>query len=138
MVAYVGGFTMLSKMLAASGLDEMLRDAGPYTLFAPTDAAFAKLSAEAIDSLLADRDRLASTLTYHVLADRLTVASIFRTGGSNPRSVNGLPLSITTRNGKVFVDGTMVVRADLAGSNGVIHGIAAVMTPRAMPVPTAH
>src|SRR5205085_35549 len=128
------GFNTLVAEVKAAGLAETLQGPGPFTVFAPTDAAFAKLPAGTIDELLADKAKLASILTYHVVAGKVMAADIVKTNGATPTTVNGLPLDVVVRDGKVYVNGAQVVTADIAASNGVIHVIDAVLLPKAAPV----
>src|SRR5690606_2034840 len=99
-----GNFTTLLKAVEAAGLVEVLRGDGPFTLFAPTDAAFAKLPAGALDALLADEDALASVLTYHVLAGKVTAADVVRMGRATPETVQGQKLTIVVRDGVVHIN----------------------------------
>src|SRR6476661_181855 len=130
-----GSFTTLAKALEAAGLVETLSGPGPFTVFAPTDAAFAKLPPGTIDALLADKEKLTSILTYHVLSGKVMAADIVKSNGAKPKTVNGLPLDIVVRDGKVYVNGVNVVTADVQASNGVIHVIDAVLLPQAAPAP---
>ena len=124
-----GQFNTLVAALKAAGLVETLQGSGPFTVFAPSDAAFAKLPKGTVEALLADKQKLASILSYHVVAGKVMSSDIVRTGGASPATVNGAPVTITIRDGKVFVDGARVVTADVPASNGVIHIIDAVITP---------
>ena len=130
-----GSFTTLVAAVKAAGLVETLSGPGPFTVFAPTNAAFAKLPAGTLDALLADKERLTSILTYHVVSGKVMAADIIKSNGARPKTVNGLPLDIVVRNGKVYVSGVNVVTADVQASNGVIHVIDAVLLPQAAPVP---
>lgn len=126
-----GQFNTLVAAVKAAGLVETLQGPGPFTVFAPTDAAFAKLPAGTIEALLADKTKLASILTYHVVPGKVMAADIVKMGGANPATVNGAPVSITIRDGQVYVDGARVATADVQASNGVIHVIDAVIMPAA-------
>ena len=128
-----GNFKTLVAAVQAAGLAETLQGKGPFTVFAPTDAAFAKLPAGTIEALLADKKQLASILTYHVVAGKVLAADIVKANGATPTTVNGLPLDIVLRGGKVYVNGAQVVTADIVASNGVIHVIDAVLVPAAAP-----
>jgi uncharacterized surface protein with fasciclin (FAS1) repeats len=130
-----GSFNTLVAAVKAAGLVETLSGPGPFTVFAPTDAAFAKLPAGTIDALLADKEKLTSILTYHVVSGKVMAADIVKSNGATPKTVNGLPLDIVVRDGKVYVNGINVVTADVQASNGVIHVIDAVLLPQAAPVP---
>jgi uncharacterized surface protein with fasciclin (FAS1) repeats len=126
-----GTFKTLVAAVQAAGLAETLQGAGPFTVFAPTDAAFAKLPAGTVEALLADKAKLASILTYHVVAGKVMAGDINKTNGAKPKTVNGQAAQIVVRGGKVFVNGAQVVTADVAASNGVIHIIDTVLLPPA-------
>jgi uncharacterized surface protein with fasciclin (FAS1) repeats len=128
-----GSFTTLVAALKAAGLVETLQGAGPFTVFAPSDAAFAKLPEGTVTALLADRDRLTAVLTYHVVSGKVMAADIVSANGATPSTVNGSSLAIVVRDGKVYVNGTQVVTADIAASNGVIHVIDGVLLPSMQP-----
>jgi len=113
----------------AAGLVETLEGAGPFTVFAPTDAAFAKVPKAQLDALLADKTALAALLTYHVVPGRLMASDIVKTNGATPMTVNGQVINITVRGGKVYVGGGQVVGPDVHASNGVIHVIDTVLMP---------
>jgi len=130
-----GSFNTLVAAVKAAGLVETLSGPGPFTVFAPTDAAFAKLPAGTVEALLADKEKLTSILTYHVVSGKVMAADIVKTNGATPNTVNGLPLDIVVRGGKVYVNGINVVTADVQASNGVIHIIDAVILPQAAPAP---
>ena len=130
-----GSFSTLVTAVKAAGLVETLSGPGPFTVFAPTDAAFAKLPAGTVTALLANTDQLTSILTYHVLSGKVAAADIIKSNGATPKTVNGLPLDIAVRGGKVYVNGVQVVTADVQASNGVIHVIDAVLLPQASPAP---
>jgi uncharacterized surface protein with fasciclin (FAS1) repeats len=131
--AEAGSFNTLVAAVKAAGLVETLSGAGPFTVFAPTDAAFAKLPAGTIDALLADTAKLTSILTFHVVAGKVMAADIIKANGATPTTVNGLPLAVVVRDGKVYVNGAQVVTADIVASNGVIHVIDTVLLPTAVP-----
>jgi uncharacterized surface protein with fasciclin (FAS1) repeats len=130
-----GNFNTLIAAVKAAGLAETLQGPGPFTVFAPTDAAFAKLPAGTVEGLLADREKLTSILTYHVVPGKVMASDIVKSNGANPTTVNGLPLDVIVRDGKVYVNGARVVTADIVASNGVIHVIDAVLIPSAAPTP---
>ncbi|HEX6059484.1 MAG TPA: fasciclin domain-containing protein [Gemmatimonadaceae bacterium] len=127
--AEAGSFKTLLAAVEAAGLVEVLRGPGPFTVFAPTDAAFAKLPAGTLEALLADKKQLAAVLTYHVVPGRVTSGDVVRGGGATPATVQGERLSIVVRNGGVQVDGANVTAADVMASNGVIHVIDTVVLP---------
>ncbi len=126
-----GSFNTLVAAVKAAGLAETLQGAGPFTVFAPTDAAFAKLPAGTVEALLADIPELSAILTYHVLAGKVVASDIVNGKGAKPATVNGQSLDITVRGDKVFVNGAQVVTADVVASNGVIHVIDTVLLPQA-------
>jgi uncharacterized surface protein with fasciclin (FAS1) repeats len=130
-----GSFTTLLAAVQAAGLVETLQGAGPFTVFAPNDAAFAKLPAGTLDGLLADKDALASILTYHVVSGRVSAADLMKTNGATPATVNGQTLDVVVAGGTVTVNDANVVTADVAASNGVIHIVDAVLLPTAAAAP---
>jgi uncharacterized surface protein with fasciclin (FAS1) repeats len=130
-----GSFTTLVAAVKAAGLVETLSGPGPFTVFAPTDAAFAKLPAGTVEALLADKEKLTSILTYHVVSGKVYAADLVKSNGATPNTVNGHPLDIVVHGGKVTVNGVNVVTADVQASNGVIHIIDAVLLPQAAPAP---
>ena len=130
-----GSFTTLVKAVGAAGLVETLQGTGPFTVFAPTDAAFAKLPADTLAALLKDRLRLSKILTYHVLSGRVISADIVAAGGASPVTLNGQSLTIRLEHGKVRVGEATVTTADIPASNGVIHVIDTVMLPKEAAVP---
>jgi uncharacterized surface protein with fasciclin (FAS1) repeats len=125
--ADAGSFTILGQAIDAAGLTETLKGDGPFTVFAPTDAAFEKLPAGALDALLKDKAKLSSVLTYHVVPGNVTSKDV--AGLSSAKTVNGRELSIQARNGKVQIDQATVTQADITASNGVIHVIDRVLMP---------
>ena len=126
-----GSFKTLVTALKAADLVGALSGKGPFTVFAPTDAAFAKLPAGTIDALLKDPKKLASILTYHVVSGKVMAADVVKGNGAKPATLNGAALDITVEGGKVYVNGAQVTTADVVGSNGVIHVIDAVVLPPA-------
>ena len=120
----------LVAAVKAAGLDSLLSGAGPFTIFAPTNAAFAKLPAGTVDGLLKPEKKadLAGILTYHVVAGNMKAADL--KDGMMLKTVNGKELKVSIKDGKVMVDGANVTAADLTGSNGVIHVIDAVVMPK--------
>jgi uncharacterized surface protein with fasciclin (FAS1) repeats len=130
-----GNLNALVGALQAAGLVDVLKAPGPYTVFAPTDEAFAKLAKGALDSLLADKEKLASLLTYHVVRGQVRSKDLIKTSGAIPATLNGLLLKVQTRDNKLSVNGAKVVKSDVAASNGVIHLIDAVLVPKVAEVP---
>jgi uncharacterized surface protein with fasciclin (FAS1) repeats len=124
-----GSFTTLAKALAAADLVATLKGPGPFTVFAPTDEAFAKLPAGTLDALLqpGNRDKLRRILTYHVVPGSVRAATVTTLRAAN--TVSGDTLAITANAGRVMVDKAHVVKADIVASNGVIHVIDAVLLP---------
>jgi uncharacterized surface protein with fasciclin (FAS1) repeats len=129
-----GSFKTLVAAVQAAGLVETLQGAGPFTVFAPTDAAFAKLPEGTVSALLADKEKLTAILTFHVVGGKVMAADLIKSNGATPKTVNGLPLDIVARGGKVYVNGVNVVTADVQASNGVIHIIDSVLLPQAAAV----
>lgn len=124
-----GTFNTLVAAVKASGLADTLQNDGPFTVFAPTDAAFAKLPRGSIDALLADNDKLKAVLTYHVVPGSLMASDIVKMGGGEVETVNGESVRVTLRDGTVFIDGAKVVSTNIIASNGIIHVIDAVIVP---------
>jgi uncharacterized surface protein with fasciclin (FAS1) repeats len=125
----VGSFKTLTTALAAAGLVETLKGKGPFTVFAPTDEAFAKLPAGTLESLLkpANKQKLTSILTYHVVAGNVKAADVVKL--SSAKTLNGKLITIKTAGGKVLINGATVVKADIAATNGTIHVIDTVLMP---------
>lgn len=129
-----GNFTTLVAALQAADLVTTLQGPGPFTVFAPTDAAFAKLPAGTVETLLADKAALSAILTYHVVAGSVTAGQVIAANGAKPATVNGQTVDVVVRDGKVYVNGAQVTTADIRASNGVIHVIDTVLLP---PAPAA-
>lgn len=127
--AEAGSFGTLLRAAEAAGLVDVLRGPGPFTVFAPTDEAFAKLPEGALAALLQDREQLAAVLTYHVVPGRVTAEQVLASGQLNPASVQGQRLNIVVKDGAVRVDEATVVATDIMATNGVIHVIDAVVLP---------
>jgi uncharacterized surface protein with fasciclin (FAS1) repeats len=121
-------FNTLVTAVKAAGLVETLKGEGPFTVFAPTDAAFAKVPTETLNALLADKAALANVLTYHVVAGKVMAADVVKL--TSAVTVQGQSVSIEVKDGKVYVDGAQVVATDIKASNGVIHVIDAVILPK--------
>jgi uncharacterized surface protein with fasciclin (FAS1) repeats len=124
-----GSFNTLAAALEAAGLVATLQGEGPFTVFAPTDEAFAKLPAGTVESLLEpeNREALVAVLTYHVVPGRVTAEQVVQLDEAT--TVNGADVQIGTRNGGVQVNASNVVATDVFASNGVIHVIDAVLLP---------
>ncbi len=123
-----GSFKTLAKLLTDAGLVETLKGAGPFTVFAPTDEAFAKVPKATLDALAADKAKLKAVLTYHVVAGKVMAADVVKL--KDAKTVQGSSVKIAVTGGKVTVDAANVVKTDIAASNGVIHVIDAVILPK--------
>jgi uncharacterized surface protein with fasciclin (FAS1) repeats len=125
-----GSFKTLAAALGAAELVETLQGDGPFTVFAPTDEAFAALPAGTVESLLKpeNKAKLQAVLTYHVVPGRIYAADAIKAGKA--KTVQGSKVTIKAKDGKVTVDGANVVAADIDSSNGVIHVIDAVILPK--------
>ncbi len=121
-----GNFNTLATALKAAGLIETLKGAGPFTVFAPTDAAFAKIPKAQLDSLLADKAKLTAVLTYHVVAGAVMSKDV---KAGMVKTVQGTSLTVTTTGG-VKVNGASVTAVDIIADNGVIHVIDTVVLPK--------
>ena len=130
-VAVGGGFNTLVAAVQAAGLVETLSGDGPFTVFAPTDEAFAKLPAGTVESLLepGNKDQLISILTYHVVSGRVTSDQVV--GLSKAATVQGSDLDIMVDNGAVMINDATVTTVDVEASNGIIHVIDSVLLPPA-------
>jgi uncharacterized surface protein with fasciclin (FAS1) repeats len=124
-----GSFGTFAKAVELAGLSETLRGTGPFTVFAPTDAAFAKLPAGKLDTLMKpeNKDELASILKYHVVSGRKSAADIGK--WESAKTVNGQSAPIKMTEGKFTIDGANVTTSDINASNGLIHGIDKVNLP---------
>ncbi|MBX3279062.1 MAG: fasciclin domain-containing protein [Acidobacteria bacterium] len=123
-----GSFKTLAAALQAAGLVETLKGAGPFTVFAPTDEAFAKLPAGTVEALLQDKAKLTKILTYHVVAGSVMAKDVVKL--KSAKTVEGSSVKITVKDGKVMVDNANVVKTDIAATNGVIHVIDSVILPK--------
>ena len=124
-----GSFNTLVAAVQAAGLVETLKGDGPFTVFAPTDEAFAKLPAGTVEELLKpeNRDQLRAILTYHVVPGRVMASEVV--GMSTAATVQGQTVRFRTEDGKVMVDGANIVQTDIEATNGVIHVIDEVILP---------
>lgn len=124
-----GSFKTLCKALDAADLTQVLKGAGPYTIFAPTDEAFGKLPQGTLDNWLKPENKaeLISVLKYHILPGRASAADVGTF--SHPKMMQGLSTHIAKDGDRVTIDGAHLVSADIASSNGVIHAIDAVIQP---------
>jgi uncharacterized surface protein with fasciclin (FAS1) repeats len=122
-----GDFKTLAAALDKAGLVSTLKGKGPFTVFAPTDAAFAKVPKADLDALLADKAKLTAVLTYHVVPGSVMAKDV---KPGKVKSVQGSDLTLATGSGGVTVDGAHVVKADIVADNGVIHVIDSVVLPK--------
>jgi len=123
-----GNFTTLVAAVKAAGLVETLSGPGPFTVFAPTDEAFAKLPAGTVESLLKDKEKLTSILTYHVVAGKVMASDVVKL--KEAKTVQGQNVAITVEGDTVMVDAAKVVKTDIEASNGVIHVVDSVILPK--------
>lgn len=126
-----GRFKTLVSALKAADLVDTLKGNGPFTVFAPTDDAFAKLPANTISELLKpeNKESLANILTYHVTPSKILAADAVKLAGKEIVMVNKAKAKIEVKNNEVFIDGAKVIVTDIIGKNGVIHVIDTVMMP---------
>jgi uncharacterized surface protein with fasciclin (FAS1) repeats len=122
-----GKFNTLAKALTEAGLVETLKGAGPFTVFAPTDDAFAKLPPGTVEALLQDTDKLRQVLLYHVVPGKVTAKDVVKL--KEATTAQGSDVDIKVKGSKVMVDNATVVMADVMASNGVIHVIDTVIIP---------
>jgi uncharacterized surface protein with fasciclin (FAS1) repeats len=124
-----GQFNTLAAALTAAGLVDTLKGAGPFTVFAPTDAAFAKLPAGTVDTLLKpeNKDQLVAVLTYHVVPGKVMAADVVKV--TEAKTVNGAAINVKVDGETVMINDAKVTSADIAASNGVIHVIDTVILP---------
>ncbi|AWT37598.1 hypothetical protein GCM10008956_11910 [Deinococcus arenae] len=127
-VANDPNFSTLLSAVQAAGLVDTLSGAGPYTVFAPTNAAFAKIPQADLQALLNDREKLRAVLLYHVVPGRVTSAQVTKL--SSATTAQGGALDISTMNGAVMVNDARVTRVDIGASNGVIHVVDTVLMPQ--------
>jgi uncharacterized surface protein with fasciclin (FAS1) repeats len=123
-----GNFTTLAKALEATGLVDTLKSGGPFTVFAPTDEAFAKLPAGTVEALLNNPDKLKQILLYYVVAGKVTAKEVMKLNSA--KTVQGSSVKIKAGKQGVMVDNANVIKADIGTSNGVIHVIDTVIMPR--------
>jgi uncharacterized surface protein with fasciclin (FAS1) repeats len=120
-------FKTLVAAVKAAGLVETLKGDGPFTVFAPTDEAFAKIPKEKLEALLKDKKALTAVLTYHVVAGKVLAADVVKLDSA--KTVQGKSITIVTKDGKVTVNGAAVTSTDIVCKNGVIHVIDTVILP---------
>jgi uncharacterized surface protein with fasciclin (FAS1) repeats len=121
-----GSFKTLATALGAAGLVDTLKGKGPFTVFAPTDEAFAKIPKADLDALLKDKAKLTAVLTYHVVAGKVMAADV---KAGNVKTVQGSELTVSTSMG-VMVNNAKVIKTDIVADNGVIHVIDTVIMPK--------
>ena len=121
-----GSFKTLAAALTAAGLIDTLKGPGPFTVFAPTDEAFAKIPKADLDALLKDKAKLTSVLTYHVVPGKVMAADV---KAGKVKTVQGSELTVSTTGG-VMVDKAKVVKTDILADNGVIHVLDSVIIPK--------
>ena len=124
-----GQFKTLATLLTRAGLAGTLQKPGPYTVFAPTDAAFKRLPKATLNALLRNKAKLRAVLLYHVVAGKVTAADVVRLRSA--KTVNGKALRLRTSGSNVFVNNAKVTKADVSASNGVIHVVNRVLVPPA-------
>ena len=123
-----GQFKTLTKLVKQAGLADALQARGPFTVFAPTDAAFAKVPKSTLAALAKDKAKLRAVLLYHVAKGKLTAAKVVKL--HSIKTLNGQSLKVRVSHGTVTVGGARVIRTDIGASNGVIHVINQVLIPR--------
>ena len=127
-----GSFKTLAKALDAAGLVTTLKGAGPFTVFAPTDEAFAKLPAGTLETLLKpeNQEKLRRILTYHVVAGKVMASDVVKL--QSAKAVSGDTIMVKVQNGVVHVDNATVTKTDITASNGVIHVVDSVILPKGL------
>ena len=122
-----GSFGTLIKAVQAADLTDTLDGAGPFTVFAPNDAAFAKIPKDTLETVLADKKKLTSILTYHVVSGKVTAAEVAKL--TETKTLNGKTIKITHNDSGVMINNAKVLTADIECSNGIIHVIDTVLMP---------
>ena len=122
-----GNFNTLVTALKEAGLVDTLKGEGPFTVFAPSDDAFAKIPADQLNALLADKEKLTAVLTYHVVPGKVMASEVVNMDSA--KTVQGQSVEIMMENGNVMIDGAKVSAADIETSNGIIHVIDSVIMP---------
>lgn len=123
-----GSFNTLVQAVQAAGLVETLSGAGPFTVFAPTDEAFAQIPQETLQAVLADKEKLTAILTYHVVLGKLMAANVVNS--TQLQTVQGQSITVSVADGTVRVDDATVIQTDIEADNGVIHVIDKVIMPK--------
>jgi uncharacterized surface protein with fasciclin (FAS1) repeats len=124
-----GNFKTLAAALNEAGLVETLKGTGPYTVFAPTDAAFAKIPKKKLDALMKDKEALKKVLLYHVVSGKVMANDVMNLNGKKAKTVEGSEAAITIKDATVMLDAAKVIKTDIDCSNGVIHAIDSVIMP---------
>jgi uncharacterized surface protein with fasciclin (FAS1) repeats len=122
-----GNFKTLATALTQAGWVDALNGAGPFTVFAPTDEAFAKIPKETLDAVLADKEKLTAILTYHVVAGKVMAKDVM--GMTSGKTLQGSDVAVKVENNEVWINQSKVIKADIECSNGVIHVIDSVLMP---------
>ncbi len=123
-------FTILVTAVKEAGLVEALKGKGPYTVFAPTDAAFKKLGDEKIKAVVKDKELLKKILLAHVVEGKVMAADAVKLDGKNAKTLGGAEFTVAVKDGKVMIGEATVTKADIKCSNGVIHVIDTVLIPK--------
>lgn len=123
-----GSFNTLVTAVKAAGLVDALKGAGPFTVFAPNDAAFKKLPAGTLDAVLKDKNKLTDILTYHVVPGKMLASDVAKQ--RSLKTLEGKPLSVDASGGNVMINDARVIQADIMCNNGVIHVIDSVLLPK--------
>ncbi|MGI9187994.1 MAG: fasciclin domain-containing protein, partial [Gaiellales bacterium] len=132
-------FSTLVSLIKKAGLVKTLSGPGPFTVLAPTNAAFNRVPKKTLDAIASDKAILTKVLTYHVIAGKAMAADVVKLNGKKVKTVEGEKVSITVRNGKVFVNkNAKVITTDIAASNGVIHAINNVLVPPSVLAELSH
>lgn len=126
-----GSFKTLAKLLGDAGLVETLKGPGPFTVFAPTDEAFAKVPAATLEALGKDKAKLKSVLLYHVVAGKVMAADALKLAGKGAKTVEGSEAQISVMGQTPMINNAHIVKTDIVAKNGVIHVIDAVILPPA-------
>lgn len=126
-----GSFKTLAKLLGDAGLVETLKGPGPFTVFAPTDEAFAKVPAATLEALAKDKAKLKNVLLYHVVAGKVPAAEALKLAGKGAKTMEGQEAKITVMGGTPMIGNAHIVKTDIMAKNGIIHVIDAVILPPA-------
>ncbi len=126
-------FSTLVTLIKKAGLVKTLSGKGPFTVMAPTNAAFAKVPKATLDAIAADKALLTQVLTYHVVAGKVPASKVVAADGTEIKTVEGQKIAVSVKGGKVYLNGTTkVTKTDIPASNGVIHQINGVLLPPVM------